>query len=72
MLLISREEGERVYGFAFIFRLHSSILLLTVYIVIAMSSSNLFIVKMLIVHLPCFLLKLNKYKVNSECFQISH
>lgn len=37
------------YGLAFIFRLRSSILL-TVYIVIAISSSNLFIVKMLIRH----------------------
>lgn len=54
VFLISREKGECVYGFAFIFRLHSPILLLTVYIVIAISSSNLFIVKTLIMYLPCF------------------
>lgn len=53
VFLISREKGECVYGFAFIFRLRS-LILLTVYIVIAISSSNLFIVKTLIMHLPCF------------------
>lgn len=50
VVLISRGKGECGYGLAFIFRLCSSILLLTEYIVIANSSSNLFIVKMLMRH----------------------
>ena len=52
VFLIFREKGECVYGLSLF--LDPSILPLAVYIVIAISSSNLFVVKMLIMHLPYF------------------